>query len=142
MDLGVQHDLFKEAQIAQRSVKLTAESGTKIDLPTQTVVKNGLLGVRPDNGKRFYSANWVGHKDLIATAQWEMAGALVAASASPPTTLPGAVRPRLPPCAAVGGEASQKVIRRVPSRKSRPSPDSRREDAADDAEQTAPHTCG
>ncbi len=140
--LGVQSDLFKQAQVAQRPVKLASKDGAEINFPAQAVVKSDLQGERPDNGKRLHSAKAMCHIVIIAAAQWAWADVLAATNARLPTIRPRAFQPKLPPVAAAEVEATPTSIRPDASRKLPPPLDNRRGNAADDAEQTARHTCG
>ena len=142
VNLAIQHDLFKQAQVAQRPIKPALEDGAEINFPERAVVKANTQGIRPHNGKRRHFANSVPHNVITAAARWALAAVLAAATASLPSILLDAFRPTLPQDAAAEEEATPKSIRRDPSRKLPPPLDSKREDAADDVERMAPHTCG
>ncbi len=62
VNLGIQHDLFKEVQVAQRPVELALEDGAEINFPAQAVVKTDLQGVWPEDGERLHLAKGVRHK--------------------------------------------------------------------------------
>jgi len=61
VNLAIQLYLFKQAQVAQRPIKLALEDGAEINFPEQAVVKANTQGIRPNNGKRLHFANSVPH---------------------------------------------------------------------------------
>ena len=56
VNLGIQPDLFKQVQVAQRRVKVALKDGAEINFAAEAVVKAYIQNVRPDDGKGLYPA--------------------------------------------------------------------------------------